>query len=329
MQSLWLRKIRQTTFFIGTVRFSVAAVITAALLLLSLSAGAESEPVPLANCPVNLLNNAGFELPVENPVVYPLTWTTGWWSPSGLTFSRDHEISRSGGSSIKIMASTVNDGWFAQNVTVEPNTPYLLTGWIKTQNVASGAGANLCLAGTWTHTQGVFGTQDWTFVRLLFNSGSDTQINIGARLGYWSNVSTGTAWFDDLRLTPIRPDGSHPRWKILVLIYDKTDTILTDAAGVRRHMVGAMTPAEIARATDQATQFVQNDIPALDSGNMIPELTIRYPDHPLTQLDHYGDTWWWPSPANTAPERDPAFDSVIVIWDPRVVDQITGTSFWI
>ncbi|HET9866914.1 MAG TPA: hypothetical protein VFQ06_06455, partial [Nitrospira sp.] len=103
---------------------------------------------------------------------------------------------------------------------------------------------------------------------------------------------------------------------------------MTDTAGVRHHMVGAMTPAEVERATLAATQFVETDIPALTSGNMIPELTIRYPDHALTQLDAFGQAWW-PSSANTAADRDPAFDSVIVIWDPRVVDQYTGTRYWI
>jgi len=121
---------------------------------------------------------------------------------------------------------------------------------------------------------------------------------------------------------------THPRWKILVLIYDRTDALVTDTAGVQHHMVATMTPAEVERATLAATQFVETDIPALTSGNMIPELTIRYPAHALTQLDPFGQAWW-PSPANTAPERDPAFDSVIVIWDPRVVDQYTGTHYWI
>ena len=329
MQSLPSREVRQATFFIATVRLLVAAVITAVLLLLTFSAGAESEPNTVsASCALNLLNNPGFELPVETPDAAPLNWTTSQWTPVS-NFSRDHDVSHSSSSSIRIITSTMNDAWFSQYVNVEPNTAYLLTGWIKTQNVASGAGANLCLAGTWTHTEGVYGTRDWTFVRLWFNSGSDTRINIGARLGYWGSLSAGTAWFDDLRLTRYDDDNPHPRWKILVLIYDKTDTVLTDGAGVRHHMVGAMTPAEINRATVQATQFVQTDIPALNSGNMIPELTIRYPDHPLTQLDRFADSWWWPSPANTAPERDPAFDSVIVIWDPRVVDQYTGTSHWL
>ena len=328
MQSSLPRKTLQNTFFIVTARLLVTTVIAAVLLLISFSAGATSEPNTMpGNCPLNLLNNPGFELPVDTPDAAPLNWTTSQVYPVS-NFARDHDVSHSSSSSIRIITSTMNDAWFSQNVNVEPNTTYLLTGWIKTQSVAYGVGANLC-AGTSTHTEGVFGTRDWTFVRLWFNSGSDTQISIGARLGYWGNISAGTAWFDDLRLTPLRPDDPHPRWKILVLIYDKTDAVLTDGAGVRHHMVGAMTPVEIDRATAQATQFVQSDIPALDSGNMIPELTIRYPDHPLTQLDRFASSSWWPSPANTAPERDPAFDSVIVIWDPRVVDQYTGTKYWI
>ena len=331
MQSSSSRKIRRITSFIAIVRLLVAAVIMATLLLISFSVGAESEPnMTPASCPLNLLNNSGFELPGQNPVSAPLlNWTTSQWSPSVSKFLRDPDVSHSGSSSAMIINWTTNDAQFSQNVTVEPNTNYLLTGWIKTESVSNGTGANLCIGGTWTHTEGLSGTHDWTFVRLSFNSGSNTQINIATRLGYWGSLSVGMAWFDDLRLTPLRSDDPHPRWKVLVLIYDKTDAILTDGAGVRHHMVGAMTPAEIDRATVQATQFVQTDIPALNSGNMIPELTIRYPDHPLTQLDRIAHASWWPSPANTAPERDPAFDSVIVIWDPRVVDQYTGTAHWI
>jgi hypothetical protein len=153
-------------------------------------------------------------------------------------------------------------------------------------------------------------------------------MTIGARLGYWTAVSSGTAWFDDLRLIPVTPDGTHPSWKILVLIYDRTNAEVTDTAGVRRHMVATMSQAEVERAALTATHFVETDIPALTSGNMIPELTIRYPDHALTHLDPYGQGFW-PSPANTASDRDRAFDSVIVIWDPRAVDQYTGTSHWI
>ena len=323
---------RWPKFFSTKLGLRLAAAIMTGLLVTFFSAGVQSENVVTvgtspATCPDQLLQNDGFELSDYPYSTAPLNWTTNLWSPSAQLF-HDNTTHHSGFSSARITAATANDAWFSQEVTVEANTFYLLTGWIKTENVSAGAGANLSLVGTWTHTQGLLGTNNWTRVSLWFSSGSSTRLTIGARLGYWSGTSSGTAWFDDVRLTRITPDGPHPRWKILVLIYDKTDAVVTDTAGVRHHMVGAMTPAEIERATLAATQFVETDIPALTSGNMIPELTIRYPDHSLTQLDPYGQGWW-PSPTNTAPDRDPAFDSVIVIWDPRVVDQYTGTGYWI
>jgi hypothetical protein len=60
---------------------------------------------------------------------------------------------------------------------------------------------------------------------------------------------------------------------------------------------------------------------------MVPSLTIRYPGT-LHSLSRFGNAWW-PSPADTAGERDPAFDSVIVIWQPTVTDQATGQLLWI
>lgn len=328
----------QTPFYIrrgkptplaAKVRLPLIATITTVLLLIFFSSGAQTESdtsvgAASLTCPAGPLENGGFELPLGTSVGAPLHWaTTEWWTSAH--FSRDIAVAHSGAGSVRIIGPTLNsDAWF-QGVTIEPQTLYLLTGWIKTENVSSGPGATLSILGMPAQTQGLFGTNNWTRVSLSFNSGSSPNAVIRAQLG----ASTGTAWFDDLRLTPIRADGTRPRWKILVLIYDKTDALVTGTGGVRHHMVGAMTPAEVQRATLAATQFVETDIPALTSGNMIPELTIRYPDHPLTQLDPYTQGSWWPSPAMTAADRDPAFDSVIVIWDPRVVDQYTGTSYWI
>ena len=332
MQPLLSHQVGRPTFFAAKMRLTLATAITTVLLVIFFSAAVQSEgsadaAASLTTCPTQFLQNGGFELSGYPYSTAPLNWNTSLWSPSAQLFS-DNSTRHSGSSSARITAATPNDAWFWQEATVEANTVYLLTGWIKTENVSDGAGANLSLVGTWTHTQGLLGTNDWTRVSISFNSGSSTRITIGARLGYWAGTSSGTAWFDDLRLTAITPDGPHPRWKILVLIYDKTDAVVTNSSGVRHHMVAAMTPAEIERATLAATQFVETDIPALTSGYMIPELTIRYPDHALTMLDPFGQAWW-PSPANTAPDRDPAFDSVIVIWDPRVVDQYTGTHYWI
>ena len=271
------------------VRLFLAAAITAVFLLISFSPNVHSEAdTSIPACPVDLVKNGSFEIPIEEPDSDPLDWSTFDFQHNS-QLSRDDVSAHSGVSSVRISSSTATYAWYEQVVTVEPNTQYMLTGWVKTENVSSGGGANLSLLSGWLHSEGLYGTNDWTRVNLQFNSGPTTQLTIGAQLGYFGNMSTGTVWFDDLRLTPIKADGTHPRWKILVLIYD---------------------------------------IPALTSGNMIPELTIRYPDHPLTQLDRY-DAAWWASPANTAADRSPDFDSVIVIWDPRVVDQYTGTPSWI
>ena len=315
-------------FITPKIRLRLVVTITVVFLIFfsswtQIRSGASVSTTP-GTCPAGPIENGGFELPLGGPGGFPLHWSsTQWWATTQL--SRDFQIAHSGASSIKIIAPVANyESWF-QGVSVEPQTVYVLTGWIKTENVSEGQGASLSILNMPAQTQGLAGTNNWTRVSLSFNSGSNESVVVRAQLG----ASTGTAWFDDLRLTPVRPDGTHPRWKILVLIYDKTDAIVMGTGGVSYHMVGSMTPAEVERAALAATQFVETDIPALTSGNMVPELTIRYPDHALTKLEPYTPGSWWPSPAMTLPDRDPAFDSVIVIWDPRVVDQNTGTPYWI
>ena len=329
MQLLSIPKPGRRNLVAVYVRLVLAAAITAVFVFMISSSGARSESgagiteAP-ATCSV-LVQNGSFEIPAPTPVNHPLNWTTPWLPDMDL--ARDDQIAHSGSSSIRISSPYVTHAWFKQEVTVEPETQYLLSGWIKTENVRSGSGANLAIFGTWFYSEGRFGTTDWTRVVVWFNSGPSTKVTIGARLGGWS-PSSGKAWFDDLRLTKITPDGSRPSWKILVLIYDKTDAVVRGNDSVLHHYVGAMTQQEVEHAALVATQFVKTDIPALTSGNMIPELTIRYPDHPLNELEPIGEGWW-PSHISTAPDRDPAFDSVIVIWDPRVVDEYTGIRQWI
>jgi len=89
-----------------------------------------------------------------------------------------------------------------------------------------------------------------------------------------------------------------------------------------------MSPEEVQQATAAAQAFVTKDVPLLTSFNMLPRLTVRYPQRALTSLGSHGQGWW-PDPASTAQDRDPAFDSVIVIWDPRATDQNTGEYMWI
>lgn len=302
----------------GTLR-SLCAI----MLLLAVAFATLSTPSARAAIPASILPNGGFEIESSATPGRPDGWkynAYAYWA----TFTWDADVALVGRHSMRISAEEPDDAYLSTVVPVRPHTTYVLSGWIKTQDVdPAGPGANLSLVGTWTHSDAVVGTRDWTYAWLRFDSGDSTEVTIGARLGYWAGIATGTAWFDGLRLTPIDASAAIPDWKILVLIYDRTDFTYTDSGGVSRHGVAQMSQAERNRAAREANTFVAQDIPQLTGGMMTPSVTIRYPDHPLTQLSAYGNAWW-PAPGDTAADRDPNFDSVIVIWDPRTVDQNTG-----
>ena len=274
------------------------------------------------------LLNGGFEAGSETA---PSSWTTSAWQETA-AFGWDAIVRHTGMRSGKVSALTANDAGWYQAVTLEPDTNYLLSGWIKTQSVANSAestnaGANLCLQGASVRTRPLVGTNDWTYVRLVFNSGATGQVTIGARIGFYSGTTTGTAWFDDIRVTAIRATDPHPRWNVLALIYKSTDVTITQS-GVPRHVVGTVPQSRLDAAAAAVQRFVDADIPTLNEGNMIPRLTIRYPQA-LSRVTARG-SGWWPDPADTLNDRSPQeFDSVIVVWEPNVVDQVSGQSLWI
>lgn len=274
----------------------------------------------------NALLNPSFEDGEFSPDGTPDDWSTSAYDPSAQFFWSD-SVAFKGNLSAGISAPTPNDASWIQTITLDPVTNYLLSGWIRTEDVAHNegvdAGANLNLFGSFNRTEGVFGTSDWTYVSMPFSSGDSGEQTISARVGFFAGTTTGTAWFDDLQVTPIYAQDPHPRWRILAVIFKTTDFTYVDGSGVTHHTVAAMTEEEVIETAAVVETFVLQDIPALDSGNMIPILTIEIPEEPLTQLSAFG-TKWWPSPVDTEPYRDPAFDSVIVVWDPRATDQDTG-----
>jgi hypothetical protein len=279
----------------------------------------------------NLFLNGGFEAGDFSPTGSP----DGWWPDayiSSAAFLWDDTQAHEGNRSVKITAETLNDARWVQTVSVQPNTIYQVSGWIKTENVArtEDRGANLSLLGTWSSSVDLFGTNDWTYVSFNFNSRERTEVTIAARLGFSSGMTTGIAWFDDLELAPllVQDSGPHPGWKILVLIYDTVDFTFTDDLGASHYYFTVMTQEQKEQAALTATKFVEEDIPALTSGNMIPTVTVRYPERALTELSTF-DSGWWPAPGNVSANLDPAFDSVIVIWNPWVVDEVTGQTTFI
>jgi hypothetical protein len=121
----------------------------------------------------------------------------------GATTSRDQSSPHSGIAAALIDAPAENDVRLVQSVAVQPNTRYRFSGYIRTDNVQLGLGANLSIewSGTqWATSNSVFGTTDWTFVSFEVDTGPATSFQAQARLGHYAATSQGRAWFDDLRL---------------------------------------------------------------------------------------------------------------------------------
>ncbi|MGH3768691.1 MAG: NPCBM/NEW2 domain-containing protein [Pseudonocardiaceae bacterium] len=266
----------------------------------------------------------------EAGATVPAGWSHGGWQPQDSMFVWDTTSPHTGARSLSINAgATANDLWWTQTVNVppppigSPGHTYRLSGWIKTDGVNGGAGAQLGTLDSFAHTAGISGTTDWTPVSIPVRPNADSQLRITARLGFYGGTSTGRAWFDDLQLVDVTPTPSTvpPSWKILALVYPTTDFTAVDG----HHYAGTMSNADRDNAITSVTQFANQDIPALDSGYMVPQITVRVPARPLA-LAPIGDPgFYWPDGNVTAPERDPAFDSVIVIWNAHVVDETGQT----
>lgn len=176
-------------------------------LILVIATGVCATAATARPAPPNLLSNGGFEEGTFSPGGSPEGWIRDPSnSPALLTW--DDSESYQGGRSVKVQVDQLGDARWIQVVQVQPNTLYFLSGWIKSEDVDRGpeivpGGANISIYGTYEHSTGTFGTRDWRYITTIFDSGSRTQVTIAARVGYWYGRTTGTAWFDDLRLTPI------------------------------------------------------------------------------------------------------------------------------
>lgn len=101
------------------------------------------------------------------------------------------------GNVVKLMNTEEDDAHLVQTVAVKPNTIYRFYCFIKTEEVIGGAGANIGLEDMTLYSNSVFGNSDWTLVELIGKTGAkQNKLAIGCRLGNYSAVSKGSAYFD-------------------------------------------------------------------------------------------------------------------------------------
>lgn len=151
----------------------------------------------------NLLRNSSFETASAEQ------WSATSWRQNPNAIAIVSDAVKEGKKSIVIRSPEADDARFMQKVSVKPKTRHLLSGWIKTQDVAvveknGKTGANLSIDGGYELTTSLAGTKEWEYVALIFDTGDRTAVTVCARLGFYSSTTKGTAWFDDLCLIELQ-----------------------------------------------------------------------------------------------------------------------------
>ena len=151
----------------------------------------------------NLLYNGDFEL--IDAEGFPEGWyTDAYYLDEGFstyTVTEDPEGEQHGRVAA-LQNAAKNDARFAQIVDVEPDTLYKLSGYIRADHIEGGHGANLSVEGVYAFSEKVFDTDGkWQYIEYYGETGPDqTELTVFARVGGYSGISKGSAWFDDLRL---------------------------------------------------------------------------------------------------------------------------------
>lgn len=199
-------QMRITRFvFLSTFAFSILA-FSAAIS----ASGSTSKKAEIAK---SILKNPDFESG-------SVRWKKDAWKPSGVKFKWKKGAGRNRSKCVRITIDKIpNDAFWKQKVRLTAGAWYNLYGWIKGENIIKqekgNTGANLCVLGTWEHTddESSLGSFDWRQVVFTFQAAPSGITEVACRLGYWYSTVTGKAWFDDLYLTSDdfapRYDGKH------------------------------------------------------------------------------------------------------------------------
>jgi hypothetical protein len=151
------------------------------------------------------LKNSGFES-AENDRV--LDWKQDAWKneQNAVLFGISGTVVHGGSFSVYIENLVENHSRYSQTLSVTPGTSYLVTAWIKTENmVGNTCGAGIGIENIILNTAMVFDTNgEWTEKRVYLKIADDIdRIVLLLNLGNYGCVTKGKAYFDDIRITPV------------------------------------------------------------------------------------------------------------------------------
>lgn len=154
----------------------------------------------------NLLSNAGFETSKDG---IPDTWSQDMWlTDEGVSkLWIDQTQAHSGASSAAVENLKPNHARWTQKVSVKPDTYYKISGFVKTEDIPAasseqGAGANLFISDVSASYPQAYDTKGmWQELEFVGVTGPEqTEVMIGAGLGQYGALTTGKAFFDDIKL---------------------------------------------------------------------------------------------------------------------------------
>jgi putative membrane-bound dehydrogenase-like protein len=160
----------------------------------------------------NLLPNPSFELTDGVP---PEGWQfRNYKGEATWDMTSESGAAHSGKNALHVASIAGADTSYFADVSVEPNTDYQLSAWIRTKGVSGASGALLNVHLTKFQTKAVSGDTEWTQVETTFNSGNRQTVSINALFGGYGQ-STGEAWFDDVKLNVAGVGGDSGEEKLL------------------------------------------------------------------------------------------------------------------
>jgi hypothetical protein len=160
------------------------------------------------------VRNASAEQVIDDgPSPAPLYWTAGWWLP-GAQVELATDQKHSGTRSFKLAAEKPNHLWWSQSVRLDPHSTYLLSAWIRAENVARSTENNDRGANVAIHfispdkfpqsSEPLYDTAgEWRHVSLQFTTLTKTEAEVLLQLGADSGMTSGVAWFDDVTLEKV------------------------------------------------------------------------------------------------------------------------------
>ena len=130
----------------------------------------------------------------------PTGWQIDLWSPSkGSAF--DWKAEGPGPGVLIVRNPEANDSRWVQEVQVEPDQWYQLSGFVRAIGVSEeGLGANLSIMRGFEHSEPLKGTTDWTPVSMWFKTKGERTMKVACRLGSYGQISSGEVQCMGIRL---------------------------------------------------------------------------------------------------------------------------------